>query len=99
MFLVISLPLEFVNKQLIHYFVHPFFSLSMPSINSVFAGVNGAFACAGDIECPMYQSIKNEGTFIRASSRRERLRAKKKTLSLKRIKANSPKRSSKGFGI
>tara|TARA_R100001443_G_scaffold79815_1_gene86885 strand:+ start:85 stop:300 length:216 start_codon:yes stop_codon:yes gene_type:complete len=70
----------------------------MPSINSVFAGINGAYACAGEIDNPMYQSIKNDGHFIPASTRRERLRANKKTLSLKRIKASSPNRSFKGFG-
>jgi hypothetical protein len=75
----------------------------MRSINSVFSGLGGAFQCSGNIDNPMFQNIKTaDGIYIPQSSRNSKrylARLRKKSVSLTRIKANSPNRSGKGFGI
>jgi len=75
----------------------------MPSINSSFNGLNGAFACSGNIDNPMFQNIRTvDGIYIPQSSRNSKrylARLKRKKVSLTRIKANSPNRSGRGFGI
>ena len=74
----------------------------MPAINSIFNADSTAHGSTGDINDPMYRNIKCEGEYLPYSGRKVRrhlLRLKKKTLSLTRIKPNSPTRSNKGFGI
>ena len=75
----------------------------MPSINSTFSGLGGAFACSGNIDNPMFQNIRTaDGIYIPQSSRNSKrylARLKRKKVSLTRIKANSPNRSGRGFGI
>ena len=74
----------------------------MNSINSVFAGFNGAYECSGEINNPMFRKIApSDGVYIPASSRNcrrymERLRKRnRKKISTKRITISSPNRGLK----
>ena len=74
----------------------------MPSINSTFNAQDSGYASSGDISNPMYRNIKCPGEYVPYSARkihRHIARLRNKTLGLTRIKASSPKRSIKGFGI
>ena len=74
----------------------------MDSINSRFSGLNGAYACSGNIDNPMFQNIRTgDGFYIPCSARKsrryiERLNRKnRKKISTKRITISSPNRGLK----
>ena len=74
----------------------------MQSINSIFNAQDSGYGSSGEIDNPMVRNIAGNGCYIPYSSRKANrylARIRKKSLGLTRIKANSPTRSSKGFGI